>query len=143
MTYGHLFLIVIGLVFFAIFLRLVNPPSEFRREYHRPRGTQTHDEMPKLSQANSQAQMVDKQPTTVDLRIVNSLGAKELQEDRLAQVSQKIAAQIAASDHAQAYLQQLRDEYKKYEWHSERGHALRTLIVETSAAIDARRRNLG
>ncbi len=142
MTYGHLFLIVIGLVFFAIFLRLVNPPSEFRREYHRPRGTQTHDEMPKLSQANSQAQMVDNHPPA-DFRLVNGLGSKELQEDRLAQVSQKIAAQIAASDHAQAYLQQLRDEYKKYEWHSERGHALRTLIVETSAAIDARRRNLG
>jgi hypothetical protein len=139
MTYGHLVLILIGLVALIALWRIVDPPSDFRREYPRP-GLDTGQSAPLLDHRRDYSAIkadVDEQVGG----LVTGADATFERECRLADKSRAVAEQAVRDnpEKAQAYLDALRVEYKNHAWHSDQAHALRAVIVELSAAIEKRR----
>lgn len=56
--------------------------------------------------------------------------------------AQRKAQEIVAGPQRQEYIQALRDEYEKLDWWSDRAHAIHTILIEVSAAEEARQRAL-
>jgi hypothetical protein len=150
MTYGHLILIVIGLVALIALWRIVDPPSEFRREFPRPGSRYAAGERGYPSTGSGDRSTTDATNEGLDTtgldtpqsaRLLDHQASVFARECRLADESRVVAERAVGDDpkKAQAYLEALREEYKNHAWHSDQAHALRAVIVELSAAIEKRR----
>ena len=149
MTYGHLILIVIGLVALIALWRIVDPASEFSREYKRPSGGESLDVLDQR-EGNAQPQVrLEEYPMPVMTNPTSMTspadfaqeGARDVfeRECRLADRTRARAEKLTDNPNAGVYLAALREEYKQHPWHSDRAHAIRTAIVELSTAIEKRR----
>lgn len=165
MTYGQLLVLLLGVVLFAMFWRLIFPPSAFRQEYQAPQRLPEKRREPEHQEPDIAIEYQNPAPATQQSArpLIDQMAARSLvaqpnslvampgeqqdayqRECSLADECVRMAKNAVSKDPAQAqsYLAALRAERAKYSWHSDEAHMIGTLIYHLDAELSERRREL-